>query len=162
MRLLGQLVGLCRVHAQKQAALAARAHGHVAVDEEREAAEHLLLGHALLVRHELADAVGQILVVRHGAIMVPAVDEGQPTSWEALRPGTVVFASDGSVVGKVKEVLAVPEDDIFEGVIIDTEHGDRFADWELIGSLHERGVDLKLDGAAAAANLPEPKPAPAA
>ena len=94
--------------------------------------------------------------------MVPAVDEGQPTSWEALRPGTVVFASDGSVVGKVKEVLAVPEDDIFEGVIIDTEHGDRFADWELIGSLHERGVDLKLDGAAAAANLPEPKPAPGA
>lgn len=90
------------------------------------------------------------------------MDEGLPTSWEALEPGTVVFASDGSVVGKVKEVLAVPEDDIFEGVIIDTDHGDRFADWELIGSIHERGVDLKLDGPAAAANLPEPKPAPAA
>jgi hypothetical protein len=90
------------------------------------------------------------------------MDEGQPTSWEALQPGTMVFASDGAVVGKVKEVLAVPEDDIFEGVVIETEHGDRFADWEVIGSLHERGVDLKLDGAAAAANLPEPKPAPAA
>ncbi|HEX6457688.1 MAG TPA: hypothetical protein VF032_02120 [Thermoleophilaceae bacterium] len=90
------------------------------------------------------------------------MDEGSPTSWEALQPGTVVFASDGAVVGRVKEVLAVPEDDIFEGVIIDTEHGDRFVDWELIASLHERGVDLKLDGAAAAANLPEPKPAPAA
>lgn len=90
------------------------------------------------------------------------MDEGSPTSWEALQPGTVVFASDGSVVGKVKEVLAVPEDDIFEGVIVETGHGQRFADWELIGSIHERGLDLKIDGAAAAANLPEPKPAPAA
>ena len=90
------------------------------------------------------------------------MDEGSPTSWEALQPGTAVFASDGSLVGKVKEVLAVPEDDIFEGLIVDTGHGDRFADWELIASLHERGVDLRIDGAAAAANLPEPKPAPAA
>jgi hypothetical protein len=73
-----------------------------------------------------------------------------------------VFASDANVVGSVKEVLAVPEDDIFEGVIIETEHGERFADWEVIGDLHERGVDLKLDSAAAAANLPEPKPAAAA
>jgi hypothetical protein len=90
------------------------------------------------------------------------MDEGRPESWEALEPGTPVFASDGSRVGEVKEVLAVPEDDIFEGIICKTEHGDRFVDWEIIGSMHERGVDLKLDGAAAAANLPEPKPAPAA
>ena len=90
------------------------------------------------------------------------MDEGSPTSWEALQPGIAVFASDGALVGKVKEVLAVPEDDIFEGLIVDTGQGDRFADWELIGSMHERGVDLKIDGAAAAANLPEPKSAPAA
>ena len=90
------------------------------------------------------------------------MDEGRPESWEALEPGTPVFASDGTRVGEVKEVLAVPEDDIFEGIICKTEHGDRFVDWEIIGPMHERGVDLKLDGAAAAANLPEPKLAPAA
>jgi hypothetical protein len=89
------------------------------------------------------------------------MDEGLPESWEALEPGTTVFASDGAAVGEVKEVLAVPEDDIFEGIICKTSHGDRFVDWEIIGSIHERGVDLKLDSAAAA-NLPEPKPAPAA
>jgi hypothetical protein len=90
------------------------------------------------------------------------MDEGLPSSWAALQPGTAVFASDASVVGSVKEVLAVPEDDIFEGVIVSTHHGDRFVDAELIDSIHERGMDLKIDGAAAAANLPEPKPAPAA
>jgi hypothetical protein len=88
------------------------------------------------------------------------MDEGQPESWEALQPGVTVFASDGSAVGEVKEVLAVPEDDIFEGIICKTAHGDRFVDWEIIGSIHERGVDLKLDSAAAA-NLPEPQAAPA-
>jgi hypothetical protein len=88
------------------------------------------------------------------------MDEGLPESWEVLEPGTPVLASDGSRVGEVKEVLGVPEDDIFEGIICKTEHGDRFADAELIESIHERGVDLKLD-AAAAANLPEPGPAPA-
>jgi hypothetical protein len=87
--------------------------------------------------------------------------EGLPESWEALEPGTPVFASDGARVGEVKEVLAAPEEDIFEGIICKTEHGDRFVDWEIIGSMHERGVDLKIDGPAAAANLPEPKSAPA-
>src|SRR3954453_6860934 len=89
------------------------------------------------------------------------MDEGLPESWKVLEPGTPVLASDGSRVGEVKEVLAVPEDDIFEGIVCKTEHGDRFVDAELIGSIHERGVDLKLD-AAAAAGLPEPKPAAAA
>ena len=88
------------------------------------------------------------------------MDEGLPESWEVLEPGTPVLASDGGHVGEVKEVLAVPEDDIFEGIIVQTEDGDRYADAELIGSIHERGVDLKLDSAAAG-NLPEPKPAPA-
>jgi hypothetical protein len=88
------------------------------------------------------------------------MDEGLPESWEVLEPGTPVLASDGPRVGEVKEVLAAPEEDIFEGIILKTEQGDRFADAELIDSIHERGVDLKLDSAAAA-NLPEPKPAPA-
>ena len=51
-------------------ALAARGDRHVAADEEREAAEHLLLGEARLAGHELADPFGERLVVRHGAILV--------------------------------------------------------------------------------------------
>jgi sporulation protein YlmC with PRC-barrel domain len=89
------------------------------------------------------------------------MDEGLPEAWEALTPGVPVYSSDGERVGEVKEVLAVPEDDIFEGLIVKTPHGDRFADWEVIGSIHERGVDLKMDSTSAG-NLPEPKAAPAA
>jgi hypothetical protein len=88
------------------------------------------------------------------------VDEGLPESWQVLEPGTPVLTSDGARIGEVKEVLAAPEEDLFEGVICKTEHGDRFVDAELIASIHERGVDLKLDSASAG-NLPEPKPAPA-
>jgi hypothetical protein len=89
------------------------------------------------------------------------MDEGLPQSWEVLEPGTAVFASDGSRVGEVKEVLAVPEDDIFEGIILKTGEGDRFAHADVIGTIHERGVDLKLDAAEAAA-LAKPEPAAAA
>jgi len=89
------------------------------------------------------------------------VDEGLPASWEVLEPGTPVLASDGSKIGEVKKVLAVAEDDIFEGLLVETDRGERFVQADLVASIHERGVDLKLDAAAAAA-LPEPEPAPAA
>jgi hypothetical protein len=91
---------------------------------------------------------------------VQLVDEGLPESWEVLEPGTAVFASDGSRVGEVKKVLAEPEEDIFEGLLIETPAGERFVGGDQVGSIHERGVDLKLDSAAAA-TLPEPTPAPA-
>lgn len=89
------------------------------------------------------------------------MDEGLPESWEVLEPGTPVLASDGSKIGEVKKVLAVPEDDIFEGLLVDTDKGERFVQADLVASIHERGVDLRLDSAAAA-SLPEPEPAPAA
>src|SRR5439155_25567031 len=45
--------------------LAADPHRHVAVDHEADAAEHLLLGVAVLGGDQLADPVGEILVVSH-------------------------------------------------------------------------------------------------
>src|SRR6185437_13534728 len=42
--LAAQLLGFRRLAAQHQAALSARAHGHVAADQEGQAAEHALLG----------------------------------------------------------------------------------------------------------------------
>jgi uncharacterized protein YrrD len=91
------------------------------------------------------------------------MDLGYPVSYEVLQAGTPVYSSDGAEVGKVAHVLAVPEEDVFDGVVI-SEHfgseGHRFADADDIASIYERGMVLKLDRAAAE-HLPKPTPNPA-
>jgi hypothetical protein len=83
------------------------------------------------------------------------VDHGAPIAYLVLEEGTPVLGSDGTEIGTVKRVLAVPDDDIFDGLILDTAAGDRFVDAGNVGELYERAVLLKLD-AAQARQLPEP------
>jgi sporulation protein YlmC with PRC-barrel domain len=89
------------------------------------------------------------------------VEGGNRSSWEALDPGTPVLASGGESVGKVKEVLAAVEQDIFEGLLVETDQGERYVDEEAIDDIYDDRVVLKLD-AGACHRLPEPSPAPAA
>jgi hypothetical protein len=89
------------------------------------------------------------------------MDLGAPIAYLVLEEGTPVYGSDGEPVGEVKRVLAVPDDDIFDGIIVETPHGERFVDAEGILELHERGVVLEIP-AGDAARLPEPTPNPAA
>jgi len=67
-----------------------------------------------------------------------------------------VYASDGTSIGTVDHVIAAREEDIFHGVVVRTDHGKRFVAAELVRSLHERGVDLRLDPSQAA-ELPAPE-----
>jgi hypothetical protein len=90
-------------------------------------------------------------------------DLGAPSSYLMLRPGAAVYSCDGKQVGKVEHVLAAPEEDIFDGVVLDTSvlpGGHRFVDAPQVEEIFERGVLLKIDGAAAE-NLPEPSENPA-
>ncbi|HEV7751684.1 MAG TPA: hypothetical protein VGO71_09075 [Baekduia sp.] len=87
-------------------------------------------------------------------------DLGAPTSYLALTTGVPVLTSDGQEIGTVAHVLAMPEEDIFDGLVIQTERGPRFADSEVVDQLHERGVTLRVD-AAQADQLPEPTENPA-
>ena len=85
-------------------------------------------------------------------------DLGAPGSYLTLAEGTPVYSSDGQSMGKVAHVLAEPAADIFDGLVIDQSvlpGGHRFADSEQVAEIHERGVVLTID-AAAAADLPEP------
>jgi hypothetical protein len=84
------------------------------------------------------------------------MDEGLPIAYEVLEKGVAVLASDGVQVGTVDHVVAAPQQDIFHGLVISAPgRGRRFVEAADIESLHERGVDLRIDSAAAQ-NLPEP------
>ena len=85
------------------------------------------------------------------------MDLGDPSSYIALERGTPVFASDGRELGRVEHVLADREDDIFEGIVLDTSRlpgAHRFADAPLVAHIYERGVVLTVSGTDAEA-LPQ-------
>jgi hypothetical protein len=89
------------------------------------------------------------------------MDLGAPTSYLVVEKGTPVYGADGTEVGRVEHVLAAPEEDIFDGVVVDTAPGPggwRFADAEQIAGLYERGVTLRVG----ADDLHEPSENPAA
>jgi hypothetical protein len=89
-------------------------------------------------------------------------DLGAPTSYLSLEKGARVYSSDGEELGRVEYVLADRDDDIFDGIVLDTSvlpGGHRFADAPEVDQIFERGVVLKID-AAAAASLPEPSANP--
>jgi hypothetical protein len=91
------------------------------------------------------------------------MDLGNPISYLVLADGTPVLASDGQEVGRVEHVLADPDADVFDGVIVDMRAGPgghRFADADQVAAIYERGVLLSLDASAAEA-LPEPAENPA-
>lgn len=84
------------------------------------------------------------------------MDEGLPVSYELLEAGVPVLSSDGQQVGTVGAVLSDRGEDIFHGLLVKTPHGVRFVQAASIASLHEHGVDLRIDAVAAQA-LPPPE-----
>ena len=91
-------------------------------------------------------------------------DLGAPIAYLALEEGTPVYASGGEEVGAVEHVLAAEDEDIFDGLVIDTRSGPgglRFVDAPEVAELHERGVVLSIAAAAVEA-LPEPSANPGA
>jgi uncharacterized protein YrrD len=91
-------------------------------------------------------------------------DLGDPTSYRTLAKGAEVYSRDGAKLGEVEHVLADPDADIFDGIVLDTSllpGGHRFVDARQVDEIFERGVLLRLDRAAAE-TLPEPSENPAA
>ena len=85
------------------------------------------------------------------------MDEGLPVAYQLLDKGVPVLASDEQQIGTVVSVLSAPEEDVFHGLLVDTPHGGiRFVEADAIASIHEHGVDLRIDSTAAA-GLPTPE-----
>ncbi len=88
---------------------------------------------------------------------MPTVDEGLPISYQLLDGGVPVLASDGTQVGTVMSVLAAPEKDVFHGLLITTTGRTvHFVEAAAIASIHEHGVDLRIDPVAVL-SLPGPE-----
>ena len=91
------------------------------------------------------------------------MDLGQPSSYIACQPGIAVVSRDGERVGKVEHVLAAPDEDIFDGLVIDVgagPGGQRFVDAPEVAEIYEHGVVLKLSATEIEA-LPKPSAQPA-
>ena len=91
------------------------------------------------------------------------MEAGEPASYLTLEEGADVYSSDGERVGTVAHVLADPEVDIFDGLVIDVQSGPgglRFVDAPEVGELREGGVVLTLP-ADQVARLHEPSENPA-
>ncbi|HEX5147056.1 MAG TPA: hypothetical protein VFV85_08540, partial [Conexibacter sp.] len=71
-------------------------------------------------------------------------DEGAPISYLALRRGTRVCASDGAEVGHVRRVQDNAREHIFDGIVVDTAHGQRFVDAPEVAHIAERAVRLTI------------------
>lgn len=65
-------------------------------------------------------------------------------SYQALRKGVPVRASGGEEIGAVEHVLEVPELDVFDGIVVKTAAGLRFADADQVAEITNRYVVLNL------------------
>ena len=89
-------------------------------------------------------------------------DLGAPASYLTLEEGVPAFSSDDAPLGKVQHVLADPDADVFDGIVLDTSvlpGGHRFVDASQVEEIYERGVVLSLDRDAAE-RLPRPSENP--
>ncbi|MGB2710091.1 MAG: hypothetical protein WBC33_01135, partial [Conexibacter sp.] len=83
-------------------------------------------------------------------------DDGPAISYQALRRGTTVRASDGTDVGTVRRVLDNAREHIFDGLVIETRRGRRFVDAPEVAHIAERAVTLAI-GAEKVLELPVPR-----
>ena len=88
------------------------------------------------------------------------MDDARRISYQALGKGVPVRASGGEEIGTVEHVLQVPELDVFDGIVVTTSDGLRFADADQVADITDRYVVLTLP-ANEAERLGRPQAAPA-
>jgi uncharacterized protein len=74
----------------------------------------------------------------------------QEVAWTAVKAHAPVIASDGKPVGKVLEVAALPEEDIFHGIVFQPGSHPVLAPAASVARITDRAVYLSIDNAAVA------------
>jgi hypothetical protein len=86
-------------------------------------------------------------------------DEAQPVSYEGVPLGVPLLSSTGQQFGTLAKVLEIPSEDLFDGVIVNTDHGRRFVDRDQISEITTEYIKCDLDDLATT-RLPEPSGSP--
>jgi len=84
------------------------------------------------------------------------MDTEPAVSYHAAVPGTPVFTRTGKEIGTLEHVLEVPDEDLFDGLVIATDWGLRFVDADQVELITVRHVRSRLDDDQAA-RLPPPQ-----
>jgi hypothetical protein len=82
-------------------------------------------------------------------------ESGTPIAYSALSKGAPVVSRSGRQFGTVEHVLEVPEEDLFDGIVVSTAAGLRFVDRDQIDQISTTRVICTLTDEQAAA-LPAP------
>jgi sporulation protein YlmC with PRC-barrel domain len=74
------------------------------------------------------------------------MSDDTPVSWITLEPGTAVLASDGEDVGKVTNVVADVQKDIFSGISFRSGllSDEKFAPADIVGAMDHESVRLTI------------------
>ena len=80
-------------------------------------------------------------------------------SYQAVPAGVPVLTSTGREIGTLEHVLQIPEEDLFDGLVVATQDGLRFVDADQVQVITPAYVRSSLDDEAAA-HLPAPHGAP--
>src|ERR1700743_1919801 len=80
-------------------------------------------------------------------------------SYQAVPTGVPVLTSTGREIGTLEHVLQIPEEDLFDGLVVATQDGLRFVDADQVQVITATYVRATLDRAAAD-SLPAPEDEP--
>ncbi len=83
----------------------------------------------------------------------------QAISYQAVPAGVPVLTATGHEIGTLEHVLQIPEEDLFDGLVVATKDGLRFVDADQVQVITTSYVRSTLDDDAAA-HLPAPDGAP--
>jgi hypothetical protein len=86
-------------------------------------------------------------------------EDAEPISYRGVAPGTPLRSSTGQEFGRLEQVLEIPAEDLFDGVIATTPEGRRFVDRDQIEAITTRYITCNLDDEAVKA-LPPPSNSP--
>ncbi len=86
-------------------------------------------------------------------------ENAEPISYRGVPKGVPMLTSSGREFGRLDQVLEIPAEDLFDGMVVTTKAGRRFVDRDQIGDITTRFVQCDLDDDAVQ-SLPEPDAPP--